>query len=134
MAYGGLLPADLDGARLPSAGALNWVVALGASANQLAYWKFHVDWTTPANSTFTGPTTLATAAFAEACGGGTCVPQSGTSQTLDSLADRLMFRLAYRNFGDHEALVVNHSVTAGSSTGVRWYELRPSGGSLGIFQ
>src|SRR5207302_3377149 len=28
----------------------------------------------------------------------------------------------------------NHSVTAGSSTGVRWYELRPAGGNLSIFQ
>jgi len=35
-----------------------------------------------------------------------------------------MYRLAYRNFGDHEAVVVNHSVDAGSSVGVRWYELR----------
>ena len=39
-----------------------------------------------------------------------------------------MYRLAYRNFGDHESLVVTHSVTAGSSVGMRWYELRsPSG-------
>jgi len=45
-----------------------------------------------------------------------------------------MYRLAYRNFSDHEALVVSHSVTAGSSTGVRWYELRPSGGNLTVFQ
>jgi hypothetical protein len=109
------------------------VVALGASANQLAYWKFHVDWTTPANTTLTGPATLATAAFSEACGGGTCIPQAGTSQKLDSLADRLMYRLAYRNFGDHESLVVNHSVTAGSSAGVRWYELRPDA-SHNLFQ
>jgi hypothetical protein len=76
--------------------------------------------------------------FSEACGGGTCVPQSGTSQTLDSLGDRLMYRLAYRNFGDHEAIVVNHSVVAGSSVGVRWYELRetpPStSGAFGLFQ
>jgi hypothetical protein len=36
-----------------------------------------------------------------------------------------MYRLAYRNFADgHQALVVNHSVTAGASAGVRWYELR----------
>ncbi|MGA0586186.1 hypothetical protein ACO2Q2_03490 [Dyella sp. KRB-257] len=46
------------------------------------------------------------ASFAAACGGGTCVPQYGTRQKLDSLADRLMFRLAYRNFGDHESLVI----------------------------
>src|SRR5438270_4057030 len=133
--FGGLLPSDLDGVRQPPAGSPNYIVGLGAVGNQLAYWKFHVDWTTPANTTFTGPSTLATANFSEACsGGGTCIPQSGTSRTLDSLADRLMFRLAYRNFGDHEALVVNHSVTAGTSTGVRWYELRPAGGSLSLFQ
>ena len=41
-----------------------------------------------------------------------------------------MFRLAYRNFGDHEAMVVTHAVTSGTSVGMRWYELRPSGGSL----
>jgi len=73
-------------------------LALGASANTLAFWKFHVNWTTPSSSTFTGPTTLNTAAYSEACAGGTCIPQSGTTQRLDSLADRLMFRLAYRNF------------------------------------
>ena len=42
-----------------------------------------------------------------------------------------MYRLAYRNFGDHEALVVNQSVTAGTATGVRWYEIRnPSSPSV----
>ena len=39
-----------------------------------------------------------------------------------------MYRLAYRNFGTHESLVVNHSVVAGSSGGIRWYEIQnPSG-------
>jgi len=136
-AFGGVLPSDLDGARLPPAGSPAFMVALGSTANTLAYWKFHVDFVTPANSTFTGPTTLATAAYTEACGAsGTCIPQSGTTQTLDSLSDRLMFRLAYRNFADgHEALVVNHSITSGSSTGVRWYELRPDASrNLSIFQ
>ena len=58
----------------------------------------------------------------------------GCASKLDSLADRLMFRLAYRNFGDHESLLVNHSVQVSSSgkgkptssSGVRWYELRSS--------
>ncbi|MFI5042557.1 MAG: hypothetical protein ACHQNA_12045, partial [Acidimicrobiales bacterium] len=134
--YSGLLPADLDGSRLPPAGAPNPVVALGALANQLAVWKFHTDWTTPANSTFTGPTILATAAFSDACQGGTCIPQAGTTQQLDSLGDRLMNRLAYRNFADgHQSLVANHSVTAGSSTGVRWYEIRlDAAGNPSLFQ
>ena len=34
-------------------------------------------------------------------------------QKLDSLADRLMYRLSYRNFGTREALLVNHSVASG---------------------
>jgi hypothetical protein len=69
-----------------------------------------------------------------ACGGGACVPQSGTTQQLDSLGDRLMYRLAYRNFADHEALVTNHSVTAGTGGGVRWYELRNPNGAVNVFQ
>src|SRR5262249_10982648 len=117
--YGGLLPSDLDGSRLPPAGSPNYVLGLGTTNTTLAFWKFHVDWATPANSTFTGPTNLTVAAYAEACGTvGTCIPQVGTSQQLDSLGDRMMHRLAYRNLGDHEALVTNHSVVAGSSVGV----------------
>ena len=123
--YGGLLPSDLDGPTAPPAGSPNYFVAFGNNSASLDVWKFHADFATPANSTFSGPTNIAAPAFAAACGGGgTCIPQSGTSQQLDSLADRLMHRLAYRNFGDHESLVVNHSVTAGSSVGLRWYELR----------
>jgi len=135
--FGGLLPADLDGGRQPPAGSPNYVVSLGAVDGQLAFWKFQVDWTTPANTTLTGPTTLTTGAFTLPCNdtGGTCVAQSGTTQQLDTLGDRLMYRLAYRNFSDHEALVVNHSITAGSSVGVRWYELRPDAShNLSIFQ
>ena len=35
---------------------------------------------------------------------------------------RLMFRNAYRNLSGTEYLVVNHSVAAGGSVGVRWYQ------------
>src|SRR5438128_6952253 len=121
--YGGLLPADLDGSTLPPAGAPNDVVSFGT--NSLLLWRFHVDWTTPASSSLSGPTSIPVAAFSPACsGGGTCIPQSGTSQQLDTPADRLLYRLAYRNLGDPASLVVNHAVTARSCVGVRWYELR----------
>src|SRR5947199_397924 len=92
---------------------------------------------TTIRSSETGPTDLAVAAFSEACSGGTCIPQSGTTQKLDSLADRLMYRLAYRHFADgHEALVVNHSVNPGTGplSGIRWYELRISSGTPSVFQ
>ena len=133
-AYGGLLPADLDGAALPPSGAPNVQVALGTTGTSLAYWKFHVDWGTPANTTFTGPTSLAVASYTPACNGGTCIPQSATTTLLDAMADRLMFRLGYRNFGGHQSLVVSHAVTAGSSAGVRWYELRLSGQNPTVYQ
>ncbi len=48
-----------------------------------------------------------------------------------------MFRLAYRAFTDHEALVVNHSVKPTNSTGVsapRWYEIRSPGSGAVLFQ
>jgi hypothetical protein len=132
-AYGGLLPSDLDGTAPPPTGSPNYVMNFGT--NSLNLWKFHVDWAAPASSTLNGPSSIPVAAFTAACnGGGTCIPQSGTGNKLDSLADRLMYRLAYRNFGDHESLVVNHSVTAGSSVGIRWYEIRDPGGTPNVYQ
>jgi hypothetical protein len=133
-AFGGLLPADLDGSTLPPAGAPNYLVALGATSSQLAVWKFHVDWTNSANSTFSSAIPITVSSYAEACGGGTCIPQPSTGTRLDSLADRLMYRAAYRRFSDHEALVVSHAVTAGSTVGVRWYELRNLSGTPAVFQ
>lgn len=140
--FGGLLPSDLDGATAPPAGSPNFFLNFGT--NLLNLWKFHVDFTTPANSTFTGPTVLGVPAFSEACGGGTCVPQAGTRQQLDSLGDRLMYRLAYRNFTTapaHESLVVNHSVRVsgggkhgGEVDGVRWYEIRSPNAAPTVFQ
>ena len=129
--YGPLLPADVDGPTPPPAGSPNYLLEVGTGVLHL--WKFHVDWTTPANSTLTGPTTLPVAAFSPACAG-SCIPQPGTTRKLDALGDRLMYRLAYRNFGDHESLVTSHSVVAGGSVGVRWYELRSPGGGAAIFQ
>ncbi len=134
--YGGLLPSDLDGAAPPPPGSPNYFVALSFFSNALQIWKFHVDWASPVNSTFTGPTDLPVAPFTPACFGGTCIPQRATSTLLDSLADRLMYRLAYRNMCDHESLLVNHSVDTGAtgSSGVRWYELRDPGGAPTVFQ
>ncbi len=141
-----LLPADLDGATgapgstaAPPNGSPDFFANFGS--NSLNLWKFHVDFASPANTTLTGPTSLAVPAFSRACGGGTCVPQAGTSQKLDSLADRLMYRLAYRNFPatatspTHESLVVNHSVSGSGTSAPRWYELRsPGSGTFTVYQ
>jgi hypothetical protein len=136
--FGGLLPSDLDGTTAPPAGSPNYFMNFGS--NSLNLWKFHVDFATPANSTFTGPTNIPVAAFSAACsGGGTCIPQPNTNNKLDSLADRLMYRLAYRNRAGTESLVVNHTVKVSGNKraevdGVRWYEVRISNGTPSIFQ
>jgi hypothetical protein len=132
--YGTLLPSDLDGATLPPSGSPNFFFSSGA--NKLYEFKFHVNWTTPSSSSLTGPTTLTTAAYNALCTTSrSCIPQPGTSVKLDGLGDRLMYRVAYRNLGDHESVVMNHSVNAGSSiAGVRWYEVRNPNGTPSIFQ
>ncbi len=49
-----------------------------------------------------------------------------------------MHRLAYRNFGNHEALVANHTIkprgTGDAASAVRWYEIRSPGSVPVVFQ
>ncbi|MFN2453234.1 MAG: hypothetical protein ABR577_03340 [Pyrinomonadaceae bacterium] len=122
-----LEPADIEGTTLPAAGTANPLLSISSTA--LNFWTYKVNWTA-GTATLTGPTAVpGVAAFSRACGGGTCIPQPGTSQQLDSLGDRLNYRLSYRNFGDHEMLLINHAVAANGGTGIRWYELRNATGS-----
>jgi uncharacterized repeat protein (TIGR01451 family) len=87
-------------------------------------WRFHVNFGAPASSTFTQAGSLNPAAYNQLCPGVFgCVPQKSTTVGLDALADRAMFRLAYRNFGDHESLVGNQTVDSSGVGAVRWYEI-----------
>ena len=132
------LPSDVDGLTSPPPGSPNYFVNLDAANSALDFWQFHVDWTNPSNSTFIGPSIMPVAAFNQACqGGGVCVPQLNSVQLLDSLGDRVMYRLSYRNFGSYESLLVTHSISSnsGASVGVRWYEIRnPQGNPPTLYQ
>ena len=85
----------------------------------------------PANSTFALANTIPTAPFNSILGlcGGTraCIPQPGTANRIDHLGyrQRPLHRLAYRNFGTHESLVTNQSVSAGNGANGRgvWHPL-----------
>ncbi len=132
-AVGGLLPSDIDGITAPPAGSPNYMLTFGTNSLQL--FKFHVDFNTPSNSTFTGPRAIPVAAFTPLCNGASqCVPQPGTNNKLDSLSDRLMYRLAYRNFGSRESLVVSQSVAVSGGGGVRWYEVQAPNGTPVVAQ
>jgi hypothetical protein len=135
----------------------------------LAMWKFHVDWNNPANSTLgTGsgtPVAVGGGLYTAAGGhpdfqvpianfvpaqcvygeGPNCVPEKVVpgvhTATLDTLGDRTMFRVTYRNFGDHESMVVHHTVvtaadtpSGASRTGLRWYEVRNLSTTPTIYQ
>ena len=58
------------------------------------------------------PQKIAVAPYHYLCDGqlSNCVSQPETERRLDSQGDKLMQRLVYRNFGDHESLLVEHSV------------------------
>jgi hypothetical protein len=139
-----LLPGDLDSAvSLPASGQQEvYVGSIDNGTPNVYEYLFHVDFTTPSNSNFTGEggtmPISGVASFSLACGGnGACIPQPSPGENLDSLGDRLMYRLAYRNFsGDHQTWLVSHSVTAGNSVGERWYEFRAPENSttLSVFQ
>jgi hypothetical protein len=133
---GGMLPADLDGPP-PPVGTPNYFMQLdddawGYSDDQLELWAFHTNWNDPSSSTFTQVKTLPTAAFdSNLCGySRNCIPQPGGTP-VDAISDRLMFRLQYRNFGNYQTLVTNHTVDVDGTdhAGVRWYELINDQGS-----
>src|SRR5438477_110215 len=84
-----------------SAGAPNTFVGFPGQTSSQNYttYHFHVDFTTPANSTFTTFATPPAAGYTALCPTTrACVPQKGVSleSSLDGIGDRLMFRLAYR--------------------------------------
>ncbi len=142
-----LEPADVEGTTPPPAGNPEYFVSIQnpvidgvtTTSDTFNLWQFHVDWTTPANSTFT-QTSVPVTAYTPGCystsspGNTECVPEPSTATTgvhIDSVGDRMMFRLAYRNFGEYQSYLLTHTVQAGAGvrtqTGIRWYELRGNG-------
>jgi hypothetical protein len=138
-----MLPSDWDGTTPPLPNEPGYFTYFNDWSSATDYflkiWEFHVDWTNTANSTFSEAASLITAPFNSAlCSAtrGRCINQPGTTIKLESLADRLMYRLQYRNFGDHRAMVTNHTVNVDGSgrAGIRWYELRNSSTGWTIHQ
>ena len=113
-----------------------WGNGLGPDGYRL--WNFSVDWTMdPPASSFLQVGLVATAEFdANLCSFDPCIPQAGTGRRLDSLSQFTMYRASYRNFPDHQTLLVNHTVdvSGGDRAGIRWAELRDTGGGWSLFQ
>jgi hypothetical protein len=148
-----LQPADVEGTTPPPAGAPEYYAGIENPVNDgvtttsdsFNLWQFHVDWANPAASTFT-QVTLPVTAYTPGCYLASapvntiCVPEPSTattSQHIDSVGDRFMFRFAYRNFDTYQSYLASHTVQVGtgnsSQTGIRWYELRGNG-TPAVFQ
>lgn len=126
-----LLPSNARAqAGTPPAGRPNLFASSWVCSNIVQVWKFHVDWTTPANSTFTGPFNSATAtSWSE---GPDQVPAKNGND-LDTLASRTMAQNQYTNLGGVESLWASHTVAGvdGTQAAVRWYQVPVTGGTVG---
>jgi len=147
---GGLLPADLDGLTPPPPGAPNifagyTATEYGDAQDAIRLFNFHADFQNPDNSTFTerAESPIAVAAFDPTSPEGRAdIAQPAPGEKLDSQSDRLMYRIAYRNFGTHDTLVFNQTVRSSPvnetyRAGVRVYEFRrnlPGAAPLAPFQ
>jgi hypothetical protein len=137
----GLLPADLDGRRMPPphspeylAGTMDDGAFYGAPRDAINWFGADVDFSHPDDSTFGLIAELPTAPFDSiypcAPTSRDCLPQPGIvdpAQFLDILSyrQRPTYRLQYRNLGTHESLVTTQSVEArANQAGMRWYEIR----------
>lgn len=142
-----LIPADIDGITSPSSSRHEYLLSIENPPNDgktttsttLNLWDFKLNWANENNSTF-AQTAITVPSYTPGCYEVTnpvntvCVPELTTKTTgnyIDSVGDRLMPRLDYRNFGTYESFLVSQTVQVGTGaskqTGIRWYEFRGAG-------
>ncbi|MEJ6775875.1 MAG: PKD domain-containing protein [Crocinitomicaceae bacterium] len=136
-------PVSLLGTTNPPAGAPPMVMRMrddawsGVANDALEIWEINLDWSNSSNSSINQITTLnMTLPFdSELCGytSFSCIDQPGSNTNLDPLREVLMNRIMYRNFSTHESIVCCHvtDVSGNDQAGIRWYELRRTGGAAG---
>jgi hypothetical protein len=143
-----MLPADDDS----DSGPTKSEVLLGSIDNFLPgdthvyEYVFTVNFGDPAKSTLAGVNgsmPISVPAFDLAiCPSGPffttdCVKQPGTTAQLDTLGDRLMYRLAHFNERGTQHFLVNHTVNNTTAVAATWYEFRAQGlgtTSLSLYQ
>lgn len=140
-----LLNADAYATRPRPRGTPNLMTSTGGTQllkryedDGIYFYKVHVDWTDASKTTVSPPQKVSVAPYHYLCDGqlSNCVSQPGTERRLDSQGDNLMQGPIYRNFGDHQSLVAEHSVaTAAHAGGVRWYEFHlDNNGNPALYQ
>jgi hypothetical protein len=145
-----LLPATFRTGSSPPAGQPEYFMDINSSAtagtleSQVFVRRFHVDFATPANSTFgvgsahLPDATILVNPFVDAYTSTTSniVPNgtTTTSQYLDTLGDKLMFPLAYQNLNGTESIYAAHTINNNQNgtgpTAIRWYQFNMTGNTI----
>jgi hypothetical protein len=123
-----LLPGNLRGAQ-PPAGRDEFFAGVSGTVFAWAVYKFHADFV-GAGSTFTGPTNVNQTTYP--CCSFPNVITPVAANTLDSLADRAMMQLQYRNIGGTESLWITHTIATANNTLpllTQWVQINVSGGN-----
>jgi PKD repeat protein len=129
----GFVAGDLDGSG--SAPAL-FGTAMSQS-NRFDIWQIAVNWSSQSASASRIASIPITSYDADLCSASreACIPQPDGGPALEAISDRLMHRLQIRDFGTYRTMVTAHTVDVGSGrAGIRWYELRESGGTWSLYQ
>ena len=138
-----MCPVLLQGTSLPPAGT-GGLIAYMADANwtgsatntdSIGMFEFKPNFTTPALSTLTTRASLEVQPFIPFVGFnfGFAATQPGSNLLLDVVNNRVMNQPVYRNFGDHEGIVMAHVVDQGAQiSGIRWYELIKTTGNWAV--
>jgi Kelch motif protein/galactose oxidase-like protein len=143
------VPATFRTGDPPPAGRDEMVLAIDSPANggvaltQVHARFFHVDFVTPANSTFgvggnhTPNAEITVDPFVDAFTNGagfSIVPQQGTADRIQTLGDKIMTPMVYQNRGGTESLWASGTVCQDANctqpTGVRWYQVDVTGGTF----
>lgn len=129
-------PVDWDGFRPPPENSPGIVVKLNdddwgsTDHDRIVVYKINIDWENSTNS-HVDITSIPTAPFdtdgclQESTGGFSCIPQPN-GQGIDGGEWIITNKAMYRNFGNHESIVLSFmvDVTGGDVAGIRWIEFR----------
>ena len=136
-----IMPLDNDGPLAPAGSPGLFITinddAISGGSDQLWIYELTVNWANASAATFNRVQQLNVTAFDSNFGNSwENIPQQGTSQKLDAIPMVLMYRAQYRNFGDSQTIVCNHTVdlNASNHAGIRWYELQKTSGLWSVRQ
>ena len=134
------LPSNLDGSPPPE-GTPNYYVCVrddffGFPHDCFWIWECDIDWVDTSNCHFSEVAVLDVEDFNSNLENMAFIHQPNTTQTLHSHSHFLMYKLQYRDFGEYQTLLCNHTVEVDGNDhgGVRWYEARNYGDGWFIHQ